>query len=110
MGGGRCVSHPGGFNCICQDKLVDDSCATGAQNPCVEGSAEYFSNMVDQTKYISCSLGYGFVRTCAPGTIWSQDILTCLMPKPVQSFGQQKPMSQSPLKPSYGQKMLSFFR
>merc|ERR1712127_561939 len=116
--------------------------------------------MVDQTRYISCSLGYGFVRTCAPGTIWSQEILTCLMPeepkmieqvlpklvepvpsvqsygqqkptmptmpkpvqqkpmmptmpmmpKPVQSFGQQKPMSQSPLKPSYGEKMLSFFR
>ena len=29
--GGRCVSHPNGYNCICADKVVDESCATGKQ-------------------------------------------------------------------------------
>jgi len=141
--GGRCVSHPGGYNCICQDKLVDDSCSTGAQNPCVEGSNEYFSNMVDRSKYISCSLGYGFVKSCAPGTFWDQRTLSCLMPEkpktlpktlpkmtiptPASSYGKMTPTPRpmmpmptptpvervtpsNPLKPSYGQRMLSFFK
>ncbi len=28
-GSGRCVSHPGGYNCVCQDKVVDQSCDNG---------------------------------------------------------------------------------
>ena len=27
--GGRCVSHTTGYNCICSNNVVDDSCATG---------------------------------------------------------------------------------
>ena len=30
MNGGRCVSSNGDYNCICQDNLVDKSCATGS--------------------------------------------------------------------------------
>ena len=26
---GKCVSHPAGYNCICKNKIVDDSCLSG---------------------------------------------------------------------------------
>jgi len=89
---GRCVSHPGGYNCVCRDNIVDDSCATGVQNPC-GGSNEYLPNNVDSTKYISCALGFGFVKSCAPGLRWDQNTLTCVLIEEVSAPKHNKPSS-----------------
>jgi hypothetical protein len=29
MNGGRCLSYPGGYTCVCPDKLIDDCCCNG---------------------------------------------------------------------------------
>ena len=31
---GKCVSHPAGYNCICKNKVVDDSCLSGKRIDC----------------------------------------------------------------------------
>jgi len=106
---GRCVSHPRGYNCVCQDKVVDDSCATGVTNPCPAGSRDYFPNPLNINRYFLCSVnGFAFSRNCAPGLIWSQDLLTCKLPFGVKAPQHQKPpmripMSQPPKIESYGQ-------
>ena len=73
--GGVCLSHPGGYNCLCQDKIVDDCCCNGILNPCPEKAS---SSVVDTffphffpNRYIQCDHeGRAFVKMCSPKTIW----------------------------------------
>jgi len=77
--GGRCVSHLTGYNCVCQDKLVDSSCATGLRNPCT-GPFEYLPNELDATKYFVCGLdGFAFSKSCAKGLVWSSNENSCVL-------------------------------
>jgi hypothetical protein len=76
---GLCVSHPGGYNCICQDKIVDDCCCNGIVNPCPATSnsavAENFFPHMFPNRYIQCDHhGRAFVKNCAPATKWVRKI------------------------------------
>jgi Notch-like protein len=72
---GLCISHPGGYNCICQDKIVDDCCCNGIVNPCPVSTnsavADNFFPHLFPNRYIQCDhLGRAFVKNCAPTTKW----------------------------------------
>jgi len=82
-GSGRCVSHPGGYNCVCQNKVVDQTCDRGYTNPCT-GPFEYLTNVKDRSEYFVCAIeGLAFVKRCAPGTFWDDSVKTCIAPEVV---------------------------
>ena len=101
--GGRCLSYAGGYTCVCPDKIIDDCCCNGVVNPCppkqklMPGVNNYFPHLFP-TKYIHCDFdGRAFVRNCAPGTKWRQDIYSCLSENStVESFGQAYGYSSAP--------------
>jgi hypothetical protein len=107
-GSGRCVSHTGGFNCICQNDIVAQSCDIELRNPCVP-ELTYAACDKHQDHYFSCAFDKAFLKSCAPGLIWRQEVLTCVLVEQVQApmmFPQQTMPSREPSMAqasSYGQ-------
>ena len=75
---------------------------------------DYFSHPFDFTKYLSCGLDrFAFVKSCAPGTYWDNNVKTCVaeeiivtIPKsapksifdgPMRSYAQTLPQAPLPL-------------
>jgi hypothetical protein len=78
--GGRCVSHTAGYNCVCPNKVVDESCTSGVINPCKTVS-EYLPYPSSSTKYFVCGLeGFAFSKTCPLGLFWDDLKKTCVDP------------------------------
>jgi len=79
-GAGRCVAYPGGYNCLCANKIVDKSCEMTLMNPCREVSEHHPHSMTSE-KYLSCGLdGLAFVKSCAPSTTWDNRQQACIAP------------------------------
>lgn len=75
---GKCVSHPAGYNCICKNKIVDDSCLSGIENPCKKTS-EYLAHRLSTNKFFLCGIdGLAFLKSCASGLVWDDLVKTCV--------------------------------
>jgi len=91
-GSGRCVSHTGGYNCVCPNQIVAQSCDMEMKNPCTP-ETKYAPCKSHSDMYFSCALGLAYLKTCAPGLLWNQETLTCVLmeqPKrPMMTFPQR---------------------
>jgi hypothetical protein len=81
-GTGRCVSYQGGYNCVCENKIVDKFCGQILENPCLNPTplgAEYYAYTLDMARFISCGLDrFAFVRDCGLGTVWEDSVNSCV--------------------------------
>jgi len=82
--GGRCLSWTGGYTCVCQNKIIDETCTSGLNNPCppranlIPGFNDYFAHP-SPNRYFHCDIdGRAFARTCMTGLRWKQEALSCL--------------------------------
>jgi hypothetical protein len=76
--------------------MVDDCCCSGIVNPCppksqiIPGVNNYAPHLVPN-KYIHCDFnGHAFVRTCSQGSIWKQDMMSCLSLETVKGIEAQR--------------------
>jgi hypothetical protein len=115
-GAGRCVSHKGGFNCVCQNNIVDSSCTAVVENPCT-ATGEYWSHSLSASRYFSCGLGgFAFVRDCPAGEFWQQSVMTCMAPEviapqrrmPTMSLFDKAPMRSNSAYGGYSQEVPQF--
>ena len=97
---GRCVPHYNGYNCVCANNVVDESCETRKlkqieckiclkififsclkeiANPCVDSLVSLVSYPLANTKYILCGAGgFAFVKSCPWNLIWDDKQKTCI--------------------------------
>jgi len=81
---GRCLSWVGGFTCVCANKIVDDTCTSGLNNPCpasaslIPGFNDYFPHIFPE-KFFQCDKdGRAFARSCPTDLKWKQEVLSCV--------------------------------
>jgi hypothetical protein len=112
-GSGRCVGYNGGYNCVCENKIVDKMCGPVLENPCVVGTEGlFFSYTLNSSRFLSCGLDrFAFVKDCALGTVWDLSLKTCVAvvtevievvtPKPpmMSLFDGARPMMPMPTRP-----------
>jgi len=102
--GGRCLSWIGGFTCVCQNKIIDETCTSGLNNPCpsrsnlIPGFNDYFPHP-SPNRYFHCDIdGRAFARSCMTGLSWKQEALSCLPDSFVLEQTVPKSMPPAPMK------------
>jgi len=105
--------------CRCNDGSYGFSCTEGFVNPC-NGNNQYTpaDASIPPNYFLECSWNLPYLIKCAPGTIWSQDLLVCaytssgsavsgdsVFASPPAAYGQSAPVPQvqPPQQPQYGQ-------
>merc|ERR1712127_1048246 len=74
------------------------------KNPCTP-ETKYAPCKSHSDMYFSCALGLAYLKTCAPGLLWNQETLTCVLmeqPKrPMMTFPQRTMLPMPPREPVF---------
>ncbi|XP_050389998.1 coadhesin isoform X2 [Patella vulgata] len=93
------VPSGGGLDCEGDSTITEMVNCTGEPCPdlCPLNAVKYFPHPNNTKRFYQCDNGVAKLRNCAPSTVWSQAVLTCIHPcVPDDDCSNGKPLTADP--------------